>query len=456
MTNVRNFALALLSIPFCLPYDCMGMKRVFEVATSDSFFHALSIESLTKIVARTNNRNALRKTCKLFKGIAGTAARPGLVLHPDFKGSEEDIIKACEHYIEIGDHTNLQAIIERYDANKLNGTNIIGYSLQEYALYLNKGKCLSTLATTDNTLPSLNDRAEYGYPWGKSPEERYNSMTFEPKELKHEQLLNQLHSNMYIHKTTQNTAIITVLIRYLQELDGEPGRIMHAFTFTQSPLNIAAYNNDSPLIKYLLPSQQGNDLAYYGCTPLYVACMRGNPECITLLLAAGWDPNIELSDDGLSGCSAPGKTPLCITAQRGFTECARLLLDSKKLRSKNEQCQLALLYAIYAECTKLVELLLSQKIDLPIPAQTLKIFNRDDTITIKMDDYQPLDIATCYGNAAIVQRLINAGAKVTDVTTEIAENDRDTEIIRILQNARSKIETNTTPSTQPYVSDDEE
>jgi hypothetical protein len=455
MNYTRYFILALLSLSACLTYNCIGMKRVLKdenetgqppiilkfiakddhtpLSAPDRFFHELPPEVLTKIAAQTR-RNALRKTCKFFGQVASTNNRKTLVTDPNFQGSQEDIIKVCEQCIESDDHATLQAIVKKYGIDGLSKTNIIGYSLPEYALLLNRSNCFAALYTTGK-IQSIEDRVEFRRDWDQDP-----THEFTKKNLIRNQIVTQLQNSLYLHKTAPNTEIITSLIQYLKTNYNVAGSLYHSTLFTISPLNIAAYNDDNDLIKVLLPTQTLNTPRYRGYTPLYIACMRGNQECVASLLAAGWDPNLKLWSEEGNDCIAPDKTPLCMAAQYGFTQCARLILDSNKLTNKEEQCQRALVYATQSGCAELVKLLLTRMTNPNVSAEILKQFDWDQTIQgTRLSEAQPIEIAARYGDLEIVQQLLADGATVTDWAVGLAEKYNHDEILRIFLEEQGRL-----------------
>lgn len=443
MSQVWCYVFAFFTLLYS-PYHCIGMKRVLDegpqVTVTGSIFHVLPVAFLTNLVARTNSRNALRKTCKLFKVIASTTARPNLVLHPDFKGSAEDIIKACEHYIEVDDHNSLQTIITRYGLGMLSHTNVIGYSLEEYALLLNRHKCLEMLSTsaTRKALPSLVDRC---YDFTMSFDNHKDGVIKRnAKAIVVERLFAKLLDALYLHRATKNDAEIDYL--FSQKAIAEYDLCGHQYA--QSPGHIAAYNGDNDLIEklsVLKPTHHEVEMTEENYNPLGIACMRGYPLCVKTLLQQGsyTEQERDIADSFLDI-----KTPLCQAAQRGFTECARLLLDSKQLWSEKEQCQLALLYATQSGCAEIVELLLAKGTDPNIPIETIEYFYNDETIIAQKVPCtaQPIDLATHYGDHTILTKLIAAGALATKYETQ-------TSCFRTFMNP-------TVPSTPPYVSDGEE
>jgi hypothetical protein len=443
MNYCQHRTTILLSFFLFLPYSCMGMKpalgagpqaptapksyrficddQIAKVLSSpDTFFHKLPAEVLTKIVAQTNNRNALRKTCTLLATFSSTNNRPALVLHQDFTGSTEDVIKACEHWIEADDHISLRTAIVRYGLDMLSGTNIIGYSLEEYALLLDKGNCLALLSTSakHDVLPSLKDRCNVYTATSDDDESETDAphtIECDATMIAEEKLFTKLLDAIYVHKVKKNDA--TINYYFSQKALAKHGR--YGDQYAQSPGHIAAYNGDNALIEKLLvlkPNYDRIETTKHNYEPLGIACIRGYPLCVQTLLLQGAYPEQDIdTEDSMLNI----KSPLCDAAQRGFTECARLLLDSKKLWEEKEQCQMALLYATQSGCAELVELLLEQGTNPNIDGDAIEYFYNDETIIAQKAPCaaQPIDLATHYGDHTIATKLIAAGALATKYET---------------------------------------
>ncbi len=423
MRLIKFCRFTFLLLLLIVTHNCIGMKRDLAATIDDSekfdspyrFFYALPNNIVTKIVAQTH-RNALRKTCKLFAAAATINNLINLILHPDFKGTIPDVLKACEHCIEVNDHTTLEKIITKYSLNELSQANIIGYSLPEYALLLNKSDCFCLLSP-QGSIQSIEYRCR------DFLGQNNRAFTLNKDDLIADKMHTLLLNTIYIHRATKNTGIVQNLLNNSsikgQDFAGE--------CFTLSPLHVAAYQDDSKLVELLIPTQKVNlsgDVVHK-YTALHVACMRGYQRCIEALLAAGSDPNLELSGE------TRGKTALCQAAQRRFTECARVILNSNKLVNKTKQCQLALLYATQAGSAEIVELLLAQKTNPDIPINIVEKFDEYDS-----NASQPIEWAVIYGDIDIINQLLAAGAEVTNHALHLAQENNHPEILCILQRSR--------------------
>jgi len=456
MNNAYFYHYTLLLLIMGIPHTSVSMKRTLEekptiykfmcddksapkLSSPDRFFHELPVDILCKIIARSP-RNALRKTCKFLAELASINKLSDLVTHANFQGSKKDIIKACEQCIEADNHTKLKNIITQ-DGINTTAINEIGYSLTEYALLLDRDHCLSVLCPADkqdiisvNISVRASDIIE-AYTDKKLTDMVANSI-----------MMTRLLDALYTHKVKKNDVTINNLLKLPDPfIDNE---------YIYLSLHIATYNNDIDLIKSLSErSDKSNDIEHMA---INIACIRGLPECVALLLNAGYKPNmpsIEVFENKEAKNKLQHKKALCNAAQHGSYECARLILDSGTLVNQEEQCQLALLYAADSGCTELVDLLLALNTDPNINNnETLEVFANDSSVDIQEECYyQPLDVATEHNNILIAQKLIDAGAAVTDFAIERAQANGYNNMRILLEEKR----TNETPPTQPYISDDE-
>ncbi len=427
-------------------------KNAPTLSSSDRFFHELPPKVINNIVAQVKNRSAVRKTCKLFAAYLHSNNLKTLVKHPHFEGSNEDIIKACEQCIETDDHEVLQLIVDRYGLNTVSKTNIIGYSLSEYALLLKHDNCFALLSPpdTEDSIPSIESRV-------LNMVDPHAEQTIRLSTREHvimDYITTELFNDLYLHKAIGHDFIIQHLLDKQKKLKArdnhsadnrcaQPTISYNPSTsiLERSALHIAAYNGDTNLIDLLLATTPDviNDTAH---TALHLACMRGFPRCVAQLLTAGCNPNVTLKKD--LNYYKIHKTALDHCAQHGFTECARLLLNSKKLANKAFQCQSALLYATASGNAELVELLLTEKTDPNIHNENiLKQFDKDRTVLLPKDDFmQPLEIAVYYGDLILVQKLVTAGAYITEYSLAIAQAKNHNEILPLLQEKRLQIENN--------------
>jgi len=92
----------------------------------------------------------------------------------------------------------------------------------------------------------------------------------------------------------------------------------------RSPLHLAAMKGNSECIKILLQNGARPDVwdANRVATPLHCAAASGSLDCVALLLNAGANVNIGISMTGA------GRTPLHYATQSNAISCVQLLLNS--------------------------------------------------------------------------------------------------------------------------------
>jgi ankyrin repeat protein/serine/threonine protein kinase len=154
-----------------------------------------------------------------------------------------------------------------------------------------------------------------------------------------------------------------------------------------------------------------------GISPLYLACLTGDADCVKILLEAGADVNLQASH---------GTTPIGVAAAKGFAHIIQLLLETKKVN-------------LCLQCHRGDTPLINACLHGHIQAATLLLLYKPELIDmVNNPGHSPLYVAAQSGHHAIVQLLIdhkaNLDIQATDETTPvyIAEVNQHTNIVKLL------------------------
>lgn len=227
-----------------------------------------------------------------------------------------------------------------------------------------------------------------------------------------------------------------------------------------SPLAIAAKDGQADIMTELI--RHGADVNLYAGnrTPLMLASVSGQQECVRLLLDAG--AQITAAPDNFC-------TPLHFAAEKGHTACIQTLLQAgAAVNAANNNSETALHIANaygYQDC---LTALLQGGADpnqrdgadfTPLHTATSKgnfdcarilLRHGAELNTIQLDGHTPLQRATLHNDSAIVNFLLEEGADISvqdaqqRTAIDIARNEHHTEVLRILTRHALKTRQQTT------------
>ncbi len=149
-------------------------------------------------------------------------------------------------------------------------------------------------------------------------------------------------------------------------------RYLAAWAFTaalnaQTPLHDAASRDDLAAVKQLLKDGANPNAVTRegGVTPLSLACVNGDADLIGVLLKAGANANVPLTD---------GTTPLMAAASSGSVAAVRVLLENgAAIDAKESHGQTALMFAAGRNRAEVIRFLIARDADSKITTNVTKL-----------------------------------------------------------------------------------
>lgn len=152
------------------------------------------------------------------------------------------------------------------------------------------------------------------------------------------------------------------------------------------------------------------------------AALEGQMEIVRKAVGQGVDVN---------AADEAGRTALMLASYNGHTPTVRYLLDEgARLSARNAEGRTPLIFAASGPFPETVKLLLERKADPDI---------RDS-----VENWSALMFAAAGGHAEVVQTLLDYGANASlqdkdgDTALDFARNNSHTEVVKLLESARSK------------------
>lgn len=158
-------------------------------------------------------------------------------------------------------------------------------------------------------------------------------------------------------------------------------------------LHWAVSHQRPDIVKRLLASGASVDaLTYYEVTPLGIACVRANIECVRLLVEAGADVN---------RAQPGGETPLMTAAKHGDAEVLKTLIENgAKTDATERKGQTALMWAAAEGNGEAVQVLIDSGADLSLELKS---------------GFNAMMFAAREGRIDVVRRLLDAGVEVNAI-----------------------------------------
>ena len=169
------------------------------------------------------------------------------------------------------------------------------------------------------------------------------------------------------------------------------------FALTQpdgmTALHWAVFHQRSDLVKQLLESGASADaLTHYEVTPLGIACVQADIECVRLLVAAGADAN---------RAQPGGETPLMTAAKNGNADVLKTLIGSgAKTDATERKGQTALMWAAAEGNAEAVQVLIDSGANLRLELKS---------------GFNAMMFAAREGRIDVVRRLLDAGVDVNAI-----------------------------------------